>query len=68
MKQQTADLKQLDDLKGVIHKDYAFGSVPEKFVKVIHNTLNSLDTKGTTTKPCVDRKHPVRNKRKIPRK
>lgn len=46
----------------------AFGPVPERLVKVIHDTLNSLDTKGTTTKPRVDREHPVRNKRNTSRK
>lgn len=45
-----------------------FGPVPESLVKVIHNTLNSLDTKGTTKAPCTERNHPIRNKRKSPRK
>lgn len=68
MKQHTADLKQHNTLKDVINKDNAFGPVPDGLVKVIHNTLNSLDTKGTTKAPCTERNHPIRNKRKSPRK
>lgn len=68
MKQQTANLKQLNTLKGVINKDNAFGPAPDGFVKVIHNTLNSLDTKGTTKAPYAERNHPIRNKQKSPRK
>lgn len=52
----------------VLNLQNAFGSIPERFKKVIHDTLNSLGTNDSEKKLYAECKHPVRNKRKSPRK